>query len=97
MLSIETHFGHLETVRLLCDADADKGDAKKDGATPLFMLFISSQCGRFELAGLLCGTDGSNHEAMKDGATSRFMLSLHPNADSYKLRCCCATLAQTMA
>ncbi len=40
-LYIAPHQGHLEVIRFLCDAGAEKNQAMTDGATPLY---LASQC-----------------------------------------------------
>ena len=63
-LYIASQNGHLEVVRLLIDAGADKDKARTDGATPLY---IACQNGHLEVVRLLIDAG-----ADKDKATTEW-------------------------
>ena len=55
--------GHVETVRLLLEAGADKNKAEQDGTTPLF---VASQQGQLEVARLLLESEADQDKARND-------------------------------
>ena len=58
--------GHLEVVRLLCEAGADKDKAEQEGATPLF---IASQEGHTEAVHRVCEAGADKDKAKQNGVT----------------------------
>ena len=58
--------GHLEVVRFLCEAGADKEKPKQDGATPLF---IAAYQGHLEVVRFLCKAGADKDKQTQDGMT----------------------------
>ena len=74
--------GHVEVVKLLCDAGAAKDQARNDGTTPLF---AASQEGHVEVVKLLCDVGANTNQAKKDGSTPLAMASQRGHAELVKL------------
>ena len=62
--------GHLEVVRFLCDAGANKNEAKTKASTPLF---IASGLGHFEVVRFLCGAGAHTNQATAEGRTPLYV------------------------
>ena len=58
--------GHLEVVRFLCEAGADKDKPMQDGATPLF---IAAYQGHLEVVRFLCKAGADKAKQTQDGMT----------------------------
>ena len=69
-LFVATEHGHLQVIRLLLEANADKEKALEDGATPLF---IAAQNGHLEVVRLLLQASADKDKAFQDGATPLFV------------------------
>ena len=63
---------HLEVVRLLCDAGADKDKADNSGCTALIW---ASTRGHLEVARLLCEAGADKDKAKQDGDTALMIAS----------------------
>ena len=56
--------GHLEVVRVFCEAGTAKGQANQDGATPVFS---TSGMGRLEVVRFLCEARAAKGQAKQGG------------------------------
>ena len=65
-LFVAAERGHLQVIRLLLEANADKDKTFQDGATPLF---IAAQNGHLEVVRLLLEANADKDKARQDGAT----------------------------
>ena len=65
---------HLEVVRLLLEAKADKDKAANRGAVPLF---VAAQNGHLDVVCLLLESNADKDKATQDGATPLFAAAKH--------------------
>ena len=69
-LGVAAGHGHLQVIRLLLEANADKDKATPGGATPLY---IAAKNGHLEVVRLLLEANADKDKAFRDGATPLFM------------------------
>ena len=60
--------GHVEVVKLLCDAGAAKDEAKNTGSTPLY---IATEPDHVEVVKLLCDAGAKKDQALLHGIMKR--------------------------
>ena len=83
-LMLASRRGHLEVVRLLCEAGADKDKATQNGSTALIG---ASENGHLEVARLLCEAGAEKDRATQDGATALFCASANGHLEVTGLLC----------
>jgi len=76
--------GHLEVVRLLCEAGADKDKAAHDGFTALI---CAAANGHVEVVRLLCEEGADKDKARQDGSTALICASANGHVEVVRLLC----------
>ena len=83
-LMLASDNGHLEVVRLLCEAGADKDKAMHDGGTALIG---ASYNGHLDVARLLCEAGADKDKADQDGATALILATVNWHLEVVRLLC----------
>ena len=83
-LLLASEEGHLEVVRLLCEAGADKDKADEGGFTPLFAASLE---GHLEVVRLLCEVGADKDKADQGGSTPLFTVSVQGQLEMVRLLC----------